>query len=183
MMDENYFWAIIATSREAAKRRKRSVTQDFLGPHMEELAKALRQLPPEEIVAFDRRFSSYRDLAYRWDVWGAAYWLGGGCGDDGFLDFSSCLISLGKDLFFQVLGDPDALADIADRPDVPYLQAEGFQYVAMRVYKEKTGEDMPQPEVERRRAKPKGRLFDFDNEELMRRHYPKLVAKFPEMGD
>ena len=54
----------------------------------------------------------------------------GGCGDDGFWDFRSCLISLGKEQFFHVLKEPDALADIVNQPNVPFMLAEGFQYVA-----------------------------------------------------
>lgn len=93
-----------------------------------------------------------------------------------------CLISLGKELFFQVLEDPDTLADIVDRPDIPYMQAEGFQYPATQVYKEKTGEEMPQGRAYRP-AKPTGTRIDHDDEEVMRRHFPKIVARFPQMGD
>jgi hypothetical protein len=71
------------------------------------------------------------------------------------------------------------------RPDVPYLQAEGFQYVAMDVYKAITGQhSLPRPDKKRRWPyKPKGRRFNFDSEKVMRRRYPKLVGRFPEMGD
>jgi hypothetical protein len=127
MMEEARFWNIIDSSRQRAREMKRLPRQDFLELHEQTLADALRPLPPVEIAAFHERFSYYRGLAYRWDLWAAAYWLHGGCSNDGFLDFRSCLISLGKTLFFQVLKAPDSLADIVDRPDVPYMQAEGFQ--------------------------------------------------------
>jgi len=184
MMRKDRFWEIIDTSRQRAVRKKRRPIDDFIHGHEEALAEDLLQLSPREIVSFDQRFWHYHQLAYRWDLWAAAYWLGGGCSDDGFTDFRSCLISLGKDLFTQVLEGPDELADIVSRPDVPYMQAEGFQYVASKVYREKTGEDIPRP---RRGAsgprEPVGKRIDHDNEEEMRRHFPKLVAKFPEMGD
>ena len=114
-----------------------------------------------------------------------AYWLHGGCGDDGFLDFRSTLVTLGKEFFFQVLADPDSLANLVERKDVPsYLATEGFQYIASRVYKEKTGYDaMPDmPNEDRGPTEPEGRKFDFENEAVMRNRYPWLVARFPEMG-
>jgi hypothetical protein len=151
---------------------------------MKELHAILTRLTPEELVGYQQRFGYFMDKSYRWDIWGAAYWLGGGCSDDGFLDFRSCLISLGEAMFAAILANPDYLADLVDRPDVPYMQTEGFQYVAMRVYREKTGEDrIPLPERRRRGfPRPKGRQLDHDDEKVMRRHYPRLVAKYPNMG-
>ena len=122
--------------------------------------------------------------AYRWDLWATAYWLHGGCGDDGFLDFRSCLISLGKGLYLQILEDPDSLADLAGRFDIPYMQAEGFQYVASKVYREKTGQSIPEREAdEGAPPEPAGERIDHDDAEVMRRRFPKLVARYPEMGD
>jgi hypothetical protein len=183
MMDETRFWEVVDSSRRRAGQKKRRPQEDFLSVHEHTLAEALRRLSPEEIVAFDERFWDYHRLAYRWDLWAAAYWLCGGCGDDGFIDFRSCLISLGKDRFFRVLEDPDALADIEGRPDVPYLQAEGFQYVASKVYRELTGKDMPQGRGGRGRFEPEGKRIDHDDEDEMRRRFPRLVAKYPDMGD
>jgi len=128
MMNEDQFWDIIDTSRRQACKVKRQPTDDFIDAHEKTLADELRKLPPEQIAAFDYRFGDYERLAYRWDLWAAAYWLHGGCSDDGFMDFRACLISLGKEWFFRVLDDPDFLADLVGRPDVPYLLAEGFQY-------------------------------------------------------
>jgi hypothetical protein len=182
MMEEATFWKIIDSSRQRAQQRQRRPGEDFLDLHEQALADALRQLPPTEIYAFRERFRYYHGLAYRWDLWAAAYWLHGGCSDDGFIDFRSCLISLGQKLFFQVLKDPDSLADIVDRADAPYMQAEGFQYVASKVYEEKTGEEMPEGEAHGP-ARPLGKRINHDDEDVMRRHFPRIVARFPDMGD
>lgn len=183
-MDENRFWRIIDTSRERAKDLERERHEDFIDIHEQTLEEALRELSPQELIDFDERFAALHDLAYRWDLWGAAYWLLGGCGDDGFIDFRACLISLGKSLFYQVLQDPDTLADLEGRPDVPYMQSEGFQYIASRVYKEKAGREMPQAAAPAGPPpEPVGERFDHDDEALMRARFPKLVAKFPDMGD
>jgi hypothetical protein len=67
--------------------------------------------------------------------------------------------------------------------DVPYLQSEGFQYVTSRAYRRKTGHEMPQGAVdEGDPAPPMGERIDHDDDELMR-HFPRLVARFPQMGD
>jgi len=182
MMDETRFWQIIDTSRQRAREMTRKAGEDFIDLHEKTLAEVLRGVTPGEVLAFDERFNHYHGLAYRWDLWAAAYWLHGGCSDDGFIDFRSCLISLGKELFFQVLNDPDSLAQIIDRPDAPYMQAEGFQYVPSKVYEEMTGQQMPSGEYKGPRA-PTGERIDHDDDEVMRRHFPKIVEKFPEMGD
>lgn len=182
MMDDTRFWNIIDTSRQRAAEIKRRPGQDFIDVHEQTLAEALRALPPAEIAEFADRFWHHHAMVYRWDLWAAAYWLHGGCSDDGFVDFRSCLISLGQNLFFQVLADPDSLADIVDRHDTPYMQSEGFQYVAAKVYKEKTGAEMPIGES-RAPPDPAGDEFDFEDEELMRERFPRIVAKFPDMGE
>ena len=63
------------------------------------------------------------------------------------------------------------------------MQAEGFQHVASRVYREITDADLPDYEdVGGHPSKPEGESFDHDNVELMRKRFPKLVNKYPDMG-
>ena len=185
MMDETRFWQIIELSRERARQMSRGPTVDFLDLHEQTLAEALRKLAPEEIAGFDKQFWCIHRSAYRWDLWAAAYWLHGGCSDDGFIDFRSCLISLGKGLFLQILEDPDTLADLADRFDIPYMQAEGFQYVASKVYRQKAGHIMPEPAGldNGPPPEPASERIDHDDVDVMRRRFPKLVARYPDMGD
>src|SRR5262245_37427776 len=128
-MDETRFWEIVDTSRAKARKIPLQPGQDFIDVHEQTLAEALRALPAEEIFAFRERFWERHAHAYRWDLWAAAYWLGGGCSDDGFIDFRSCLISLGKTNYERILADPDNLVDVVDLPDTPYMQSEGFQYI------------------------------------------------------
>ncbi|MFH8443276.1 DUF4240 domain-containing protein [Streptomyces sp. NPDC018026] len=52
-----------------------------------------------------------RDGVYRWDVWAAAYLIGGGCPDDRFSDFTAGLVALGRDWYEQTATCPDALAE------------------------------------------------------------------------
>lgn len=183
MMDEARFWKLIADSRSRVTGELRDGGQ-FFDRQCEELTKLLETLSPAEIMAFQERFDHSRDLAYRWDLWGAAYWLLGGCSDDGFIDFRSCLISLGQKDFFHILEDPDRVAELVDRTDVPYMMTEGFQYLTAQVYESKTGkgiwEAMPSRSAP---AEPSGKEWDFDDEEAMRQHFPRLTARLPEGGE
>ncbi|HLJ57420.1 MAG TPA: DUF4240 domain-containing protein [Chthonomonadaceae bacterium] len=138
-MDEDEFWKTVNGSREAARAIPRRPSEDFIAVHERTLADALKRLSPEEVAGFEWRFREASRRAYRWGLWAAAYWLCGGCSDDGFTDFRACLISLGRAAYESALHDPDSLADVVALPGAPYMQAEGFQYVASRVYESMTG--------------------------------------------
>ena len=187
MMDEDRFWEIIEESRRRALRDLRP-RRDFTDLQIDALTELLGSLSPEEVVGFDRRFDEYHFLAYRWDLWGAAYWIGGGCGDDGFTDFRATLIGLGRELYFRSLDDPDSLSDLVGRPETPCSQYEGLQYVAGRVYEKLTG-TREMPARGRRRGpaphlppEPQGEEWDFGDREEFRRRFPRLVARLPDMG-
>jgi hypothetical protein len=191
-MDEDRFWDIIEESRRRVDRSKCDNGNEFHDEQIKQLHRLLMELPLEDLVGFHDRFFRLRHAANRRPLWGAAYWLGGGCGNDGFSDFRSCLISLGKEIYRQVLNDPDALADIVDRPDVPYMQSEGFQYVPRQVYRERTGQEIPfrkpdPSEVDERDddvdIETAESDYDFEDEEEVRRRLPRIYAKFPDMGD
>ena len=184
-MDEQQFWNIIDASRARAKEQKRKKSVDFLEVHMRTLADALKNLSTQEIIDFDDCFWECHRRAYRWDLWAVAYWLEGGCSDDSFTDFRACLISLGQKDFEAALADPDSLADVVDRKDAPYMQAEGFQYIASRAYKNATGSDSWPESAEAISAplEPLGEKFDFDDEEEMMRRFPRITSKFPDGMD
>src|SRR5262249_29677619 len=83
----------------------------------------------------------YLIRAYSWDLWGAAYMIGGGCSNGAFWDFSSTLIMQGKDFFDAALADPDRLADFDYSQDnennYPFL--EGYGWYAQRLIEQKGG--------------------------------------------
>src|SRR5215470_19141756 len=76
------------------------------------LAAELRRLPLDEVHSFHAHFDECYDRAYNWELWAAAYIIGGGCSDDGFSDFRSTLISMGRQTFEQALADAQSLADM-----------------------------------------------------------------------
>lgn len=185
LMDEERFWSLIERSRALVNRALVKDGDGFQEEQIERLSDLLHVLKPEEIVGFDMRATALAASAYRWELWDAVYWAHGGCGDDGFLDFRDNLVSLGCGVFYRILRQPDELADVINGPEVPYLLAEGFGYVAGRVYQEKTGRDIQEhfqlypgtPE------EPAGARCDLDDVNVVKSRFPRLYARFPEMGD
>lgn len=112
------------------------------------------------------------DEAYRWDLWAAAYIIGGGCSDDGFMDFRATLISHGREIYEQALEDPESLADLG-KMDEDYWFYEGYQYVPSEVAEEMSGEApdryAPAPD------EPSGDEWDEDSVERM---YPRLAKLY-----
>lgn len=162
-MDETEFWALIESSRAKAKKDPER--------QMEALQTKLEKLPAAEIVAFDRIFGTVHAAAYRWDLWAAAYIIEGGCSDDGFMDFRSGLIALGRDTYDAALADPESLARLSVDTE---FSLEEMAYVAASAYEAVTGQALPergllQPE------EPAGERWD---EATVGLKYPKLVKKF-----
>ncbi|MGW1675661.1 DUF4240 domain-containing protein [Streptomyces sp. NPDC002324] len=75
-------------------------------PFDEVLVKQLAQRPRQEILEYAERFDERHDALYRWDVWAAAYLIGGGCSDDSFMDFRAGVIALGCQWYQRVATDP-----------------------------------------------------------------------------
>jgi hypothetical protein len=167
-MDEASFWAII----EAGGRQARDDPERQLAAARERLVK----LSPEEIREFHRDFNQKLADAYTWDLWGAGYLINGGCSDDGFHYFRAWLISRGRAVYEAAVANPDSLAGLTD-PDRDDYEFEDLWGVALRAYKDATGQDMP-PVPFRWPAKPRGRRWDFDDHEQVARRLPKLTKVY-----
>ena len=168
-MDIAQFWTLVESSKAASR--------GSFDRHIELLAKHLSALTPEEIIEFQRIFDDLTDRAYSWDLWGAAYIIGGGCSDDGFTDFRSWLISMGRETYTRALTDPESLADIVLGPGGEEDSFfEEFGYVATQVYEAKTGRPLDYPRTAHP-AEPSGRKREEDRDELARR-YPRLSSQY-----
>lgn len=139
-MDADRFWAMIQASRKEFDATRRDGNMDAQCRLLEKL---LGVLAPDDVVAFQRAFDDRMRETYRWDLWGAAYIIEGGCSDDGFTDFRSWLISMGRDVFESALRDPESLVDVASADGVEVCSFEEFQYIPGRVYEEMTDEELP----------------------------------------
>jgi hypothetical protein len=170
-MDAAGFWKIIERSRAGFDPRRRDGNQ---AQQVRRLEKLLAALPAREIVAFERQRGRRMAETYRRDLWGAAYIINGGCGDDGFMDFRTWLISMGRKVYQAALRDPESLLDVADAPGVELPLFEDFAYVGRQVYLRKTKQELPASRA-RQPAKPAGK--DWTEDDLPGR-FPKLWAKY-----
>lgn len=168
-MPIDQFWAIV----HAAKAQGGG-TQAGMAAALE---RALVRLSVHDIGAFCVRFDDLQDSAYRWDVWAAAYIMNGGCSDDSFMDFRKWLIASGRQVYEAALSDPDSLASLPDA-----LTAEGVTFeelfgIVEDAYERVSG-GQERPRNKRVAEEPAGEDFDFDDEDEMRRRFPKLAAKY-----
>lgn len=175
-MIEEAFWRVIHQSRRDFDPALRDGNMDRQAHSLGEI---LSGLPADEVQAFRSVFSELHRRAYRWDLWGAAYIIGGGCSDDAFADFRDWLISMGRDVYESALSDPDSLAAVARAPGVECCFFEGFGYVA-RAQLERMGVD---PESYPRRPHPKTPAGQRWAEEDLPRVFPRLWAAFGSHGD
>lgn len=116
------------------------------------------------------------NIAYRWDLWGAAYIIAGGCSDDGFVDFRSWLISMGRHVFESAIENAESLADVADGPGVEDVFFEGFINIPDQVYEQLTGSEIPE-HAGHSLGEPAGSRWSSEGDDLQRR-FPKLWAKY-----
>jgi hypothetical protein len=137
-----------------------------------DLEAALAAMSPDEIQSFDDHFHRLHAESYSWKLWGAAYIINGGCSDDGFDYFRAWLIGKGRACFEAALADPESLVDQAEED----VECEDLMYIAQQAYQKVSGsEEMPGkahsfPEL--------GESWDFDDEDEMRKRYPRLCGKF-----
>jgi hypothetical protein len=100
-MDESQFWYIVQRAHDAA------------GDDMDRKGQVLKQeiakLSKDDALAFGDLFDAIRAKAYSHELWGAAYIIHGGCGDDTFSDFRASLISRGRAAFERAYPTPTRL--------------------------------------------------------------------------
>ena len=148
------------------------------GPdHFEALIERLAQLTWPEIVGFQVRFDEAAAAANRIDLEGAAYLINGGeHGGEGFRDFRSWLVGRGRHPYEAALKNPDSLVEILDGDPVDGF---GLDAAAVRVYEAKTGmsdfyERLDREEKDLPPPPPEGIDWDFEDEEEMKRRFPRL---------
>ena len=172
------FWDIIKTARASAGQDR---------PFHESLTDHLATLTEQDILEYHERFEKMHDALYRYDLWAAAYLIGGGCSDDGFIDFRAGLIAQGRDWYHKAAASPDSLAGhpaVADarclRCDDPLFYEE-VNYAASHAFQQVSGNehafwDALEARGPRDRLAVVGEDFDFDDDQEMRRRLPRLSA-------
>ena len=159
------FWSIV--------ERGHALSPNDMAEKCRLLEKDLERLPTAEILSFAHHFCECYHRANKWDLWGAAYVIHGGCGDDSFMDFHATLISMGRKAFEAALADADSLADFDIDPK--WACYEGYQYVPGQVFKRFNYDSTPNEAGPKRSSEPTGTEFDEDE---MAPRFPRLVAKY-----
>jgi hypothetical protein len=186
-VDAIAFWGLIAAARAHSEPGT---------PFDQALTGHLATLTEQDILQYHERFDRLHAALYRWDVWAAAYLIGGGCSDDAFIDFRAGIIAQGRGWYEKVGISPDNLADhpaVASgvgRSRISILFDEMVNYAAPRAFEQVTGgkhsfndawaryRDSPQ----RSSQDPAGESFDFDDTRQMRRRLPRLAAIYLRTG-
>jgi hypothetical protein len=169
-MDDARFWSIVERSALNA------ASQDEQEAHLRGI---LAGLPVADLLVYQAAYDAKRAVAYRWELWGAAYVIHGGASDDGFDYFRSWLISRGRRTFDAALADPDSLATTIPADIGEPAEFEGFGYIAVDLWAKRTGGNpakIPTGSVTQP-AEPAGQPFSEDPKTLAAR-YPKLWKRF-----
>jgi hypothetical protein len=194
-MNTNEFWALISdaardggTTDAVADRATAALISDAArdGGTTDAVADrataALAKLDAEEIVGFERHLRRVLDASYKVDLFGAAYLVNGGCSDEGFDAFRGWLMVQGREAYARAVGEPDSLAEL---PAVmraaltgEELGSERMLTIAARAHREATGEELP--EVPGTKRPNTDDFWDFDDEDEVRRRFPRLAALFGE---
>ncbi len=162
-MDESEFWTIIDRCHEASP--------DDMDRKGELIKGEIGRLSREQALAFWNHFEAAQAQSYDWQLWGAAYVVHGGCGDDTFDDFRASLISRGRRAFKAALGNPDSLAE--EPFDESLWFYEGFQYDVAEAVEAKLGQPLPRSGYVN--SPPSGKEWD---ESAVYGLYPNLARKF-----
>jgi len=188
-MDNDEFWQLIDSARATATPAV---------PFERALVDVLAERPEPELLRYQACFDRLHGALYRWDVWAAAYLIGGGCSDDAFMDFRAGVISEGRAWYEKVLAGPDAIAEHpAAAGEDPFDAEEVFfnedvNYAAPDAFERRTGDrDAFHSAYERHRAEQgiplvgqveretdMGESFDFDDDAEMQRRLPRLAAVY-----
>lgn len=163
MLDDQ-FWTIIDTSRQNSTDCESQA---------EQLRRILARLSGSEIASFYRIFRQKVVDAYRWDLWGIAYLINGGCSDDGFEYFCYWLIGQGKDAYTSVLTDPQSILNyLDDEDDEAEIDCEVLIYACTDAYKDLTDEEMPMSGINTP-TEPIGEPWEEED----------LVSRFPKVAE
>ena len=132
MLNEDLYWTIVENS---IKKTTNQEDQELF------LISEIEKLSPKEMIGFRLRTDKLLFDTYNENLWCAAYIINGGCSDGGFEYFRCWLIAKGKDTFYKVKDNPDALINLVTKGQENY-EFEGFWYVAMNAFKNKTDKEL-----------------------------------------
>ena len=159
-MNEDQFWKIIEENKGDADR----------------VTVALSKLTPEEIAAFHRAYYDHHNRLHRWNLWGAAYVINGGCSDDSFHYFKAWLIGKGKKVYDEAQADPDSIGPLITDEDIDNgCDNESLNYAAEMAYEKVTESAGELERSSNEFEEPTGKPWEEDD---LPRLFPKLSKQF-----
>ena len=138
----------------------------------------LEKLSEKKLISYENHFQILFEQAYIRDLWGALYLIHGACDDDDFMDFIYKLISMGKNTYTNAIHNPDSLHNLEfDDSDIDALFNEEFASIAVKVYEDKTGDDI-YIELDELKSTNMGEEWDFEDKDECMKRLPKITEKF-----
>jgi len=164
-MDLEEFWRAVEDARSRAGSDEEFCT------HMRS---KLDKFTKNEVRQYYKIYGNIEYKASSYGLWGAAYIINAGCGDDNFGAFIAWLISQGRQTYDRIVADPDALAEYRIPHTGTFL--EEFEMLAYEMYEQKIGES-PDPDEEEDEIL-EDEDWDFENADEMKARYPKLFERY-----
>ncbi len=127
-MNANLFWKVIDEVNRKADRRDQEAVLKATG-------QKLMEFSARDIVLWHQIKREYMNLADKNDLWEVYAEINRGGSDDEFMDFRSWLISQGKEIYMQVLEEPDLLKGM-ELLGVN-TSFESYGYIAVDAYAQK----------------------------------------------
>ena len=171
-MTHDEFWEMILKSRCDFDKNRHDGNMDIQANRLRQL---LAEMPSSDVEAFSGIFRQLFQNAYRWDLWGAAYIIEGGCSDGGFVDFRYWLISMGREIYEAAIVDVESLVEIAYEPGIEMCGFEGFGDIADCVLREKGVQESTEQSEFAYSREPLGKQWEYDD---LPKLFPKLWSKF-----
>ena len=128
-MKEARFWEIIA----------RTYSEEDRSAETEKMTAEFQALSSEELESFGHLHEQLRQRACTWDLWGAAFIIGGGCSDAEFWTFLGWLISRGRHWYDRAVIRADDLAEYPGDIGEQCWQFGGIANLASDIHLEKFG--------------------------------------------
>ncbi|WP_030269085.1 DUF4240 domain-containing protein [Streptomyces sp. NRRL B-24484] len=169
-MYETDFWQLIDETREAAAGDP--------DDQADALVDRLAQLTPDDVVDFARLFEARFQRAFTTELWAAAHLMLGGASADDFDFFRCWLIGQGREVYEHAVHVPDELAALVpDFDEEEDGEAEDLGYAADEAHEQLTGLPLPDlglpPQDD-----PEGAPFDFEDDGIMAKRFPRLWERF-----
>ena len=180
------FWEIVERARSIEFSSDEQLKQNLINE--------LRTLPNDKLALFQNRWLQLMSSAYRWDIWNVIHGINQGCCDDTFFDFRDQLVSRGRNIFKDVINNPENLVSYVGGEwraelSLSWTLESHFHSAAGIAYRLNNGKspndysaDIPGTNFLWPND-PDGQSIDMENEASVKRAYPRLWEYQRARGD